>query len=410
MDKRLIIGLCAVIVVVGIIVVCVNTNTTNDNKEQGLMGTVIGDYIIELPEITEIDFDKALKFFEENYGRYNFEAGCTTVGKVTKDGDTLVGRSYDLYYSYSPAFVVHTAIPGHYKTIGICYNGFNGAVTFEKAKKSGLSEKDLYTVYCMSGDVLNEKGFYVEANMRNAQPADTGIKESNGTNPGADLRMSFATLVRYLGENAATVNEALEIANSIDVYGFKTDKISWCGGLFLADATGHYGVLELVDNKLVWNDMQQAQANFYLSPEYKDKATLGMGFGRYDTVMAGIDAVENEDDMRSLINKVRYLQSNDPDTCAFDPITEHTGAVIDGKTYYIKDMFDPINREILAELMREKAQKIKTMSVDELRADGTTWLAAYQTIVNCNERTLTVQFFEDGRLTYHFSLDDEKEA
>ncbi len=410
MDKRLIIGLCAVIVVVGIIVVCVNTNTTNDNKEQGLMGTVIGDYIIELPEITEIDFDKALKFFEENYGRYNFEAGCTTVGKVTKDGDTLVGRSYDLYYSYSPAFVVHTAIPGHYKTIGICYNGFNGAVTFEKAKKSGLNEKDLYTVYCMSGDVLNEKGFYVEANMRNAQPADTGIKESNGTNPGADLRMSFATLVRYLGENAATVNEALEIANSIDVYGFKTDKISWCGGLFLADATGHYGVLELVDNKLVWNDMQQAQANFYLSPEYKDKATLGMGFGRYDTVMAGIDAVENEDDMRSLINKVRYLQSNDPDTCAFDPITEHTGAVIDGKTYYIKDMFDPINREILAELMREKAQKIKTMSVDELRADGTTWLAAYQTIVNCNERTLTVQFFEDGRLTYHFSLDDEKEA
>ena len=213
MDKKIVFGLCVVIIAA---IIVVTANTANSEKEQGTMGTVIGDNIIELPVITEIDFEKGLKYFEENYGKYGMKYGCTAVAKVTSDGDMIVGRSYDLQYSHAPAYIVRTDIDGLYKTVGIAYNGFKGAATFEDVKKNGLSETDLLTVYCMTGDVLNEKGFYVEANMREGQPSETGFKECSGTNPDAEVRLSFATLIRYLGERAATVDEALTVFGNSD--------------------------------------------------------------------------------------------------------------------------------------------------------------------------------------------------
>lgn len=379
----------------------------SDSKNgSGLMGKVVGDYVIELPVIREVDFDKALKFFEENYGKYANKFGCTATAKKISNGHTIVGRSYDLSYSFAPAYLVRTNIPGHLKTVGVAYNGFKGA-SFEDVKKNGLSETELLTVYCMTGDVLNEKGFYIEANMRGGQPAETGIKECSGTNPGAKVRLSFATLIRYLGERAATVDEALELIKTVDVYGFKTEQFSWGGALYLADATGHYGVLELVDNKLVWNDMQQAHANFYLSPDYKDKAMLGTGVGRYETVMAGIGDVDNEADMLDLIREVRYQQILDVDTCKFDPASEYLGVELNGKVYYLQDLKDPKSYEELIEFIRNDEAYGKIASVDELKDKNVDWLSAYQTVTNCNELTLTVQFFEDTRLIYHYSLAEE---
>ena len=46
--------------------------------------------------------------------------------------------------------------------------------------------------------------------------------------------------------------------------------------------------------------MQPAQANFYLFPDYIDRAGIGMGLGRYEAVMEGREAVNIEEDMRAL--------------------------------------------------------------------------------------------------------------
>lgn len=102
-----------------------------------------------------------------------------------------------------------------------------------------------------TNDVMNEKGLYIEADMREGQPESTGIAHSTGTNPDAEVSMSFPALVRYLGERCATVDEAVELAKSLNVYGMITDHLNWCGGYLIADASGHYGVLELVNNKLI---------------------------------------------------------------------------------------------------------------------------------------------------------------
>ncbi len=408
-DKRAIVGLCAVIVVAAIIIACTTASNNDDNKEKAVMtGTVIGDGVIELPVIKEIDFDSALEYFEQNYGKFGAEYGCTAVGKHLDEedgGDMIIGRSYDITYSYAPGYIVRTAVPDHYRTIGISHNAFDG-MSFDEVAKNGITEKDLWAVYCLTGDVLNEKGFYIETNMRPGQPESAGFKECSGTNPGADVRLCIATLVRYLGERAATVDEALEMAYALDVYGFKDEKHDWAGSVFMADATGHYGILELVDNKLVWNDMQQAQANFYINPEYKDKAVYGSGLGRYDTVMAGVEDVHDEADMLDLIRQVRYQLCVDLDTCPFDTLSEEVGEVINGRTITLQDLNDPETLEEIREYLIQDGIDSKKKSFDE-HIESDTWLSAYQTVTNCNDLTMTVQFFEKTRLIYHISFEGD---
>ncbi len=410
-NKGTIIGLCVVVVIVvaAIIIACTTTSNNDDSKEQGVtMGTVVGDGVMELPVIEDIDFDSALEYFEELYGHYGAKFGCTVVGKHLDEedgGDMIIGRSYDITYSHAPGYIVRTAIPDHYRTIGIAHNAFGG-MAFDEVVKNGLTEMDLWAVYCMTGDVLNEKGFYIEANMRPEQPEGSGFKESSGTNPGADVRLCFATLVRYLGERAATVDEAVEIAYTLDVYGLKDENHDWGGGLFMADATGHYGVLELVDNKLVWNDMQQAQANFYISPEYKDKSLVGNGLGRYDTLMAGVEDVHDEADMLDLIRQVRFQYVTDPDTSPFDTLSEYVGEDYNGKIITLQDLDDPEIREVIYQTQIEYGKNSKMASFDDQMANDT-WRSAYQTVINCNERTIIVQFFEDTRLIYHVSFEGD---
>ncbi len=270
--------------------------------------------------------------------------------------------------------------------------------------KKGLSEKELWTIYCMTGDVLNEKGLYIEANMRPEQPESTGIKENTGTNPGADVRLCFATLVRYLGERAATVDEAVALAKTLDVYGLKNDTYDWAEALFMADASGHYGVLELVDNKLIWLDMQQAQANFYLNSEYKDKVAYGAGLGRYDKVMSGIDDVHSEADMLELIRQVRYQYTSDPLSCPFDTVSEEIGEDVDGKKYTLQDLKDPEIYKTILDYQIRDGNETKNSSFDELIASEK-WISSYQTVINCNDLTILVQFFEDNRLIYRVSFE-----
>ncbi len=64
--ERTVIGLCIVIVVVAAIIAVGCNMSNNDDNKGNVMGTVIGEKVIELPVIEEIDLESALKYFEEN--------------------------------------------------------------------------------------------------------------------------------------------------------------------------------------------------------------------------------------------------------------------------------------------------------------------------------------------------------
>ncbi len=373
-------------------------------KQGQVTGTVLGDYVIELPTVTEIDYEAGLAKSNEANG----QSGCSTVAKVLDNGDMIVGRSLDFYYSNKPAYILRTDVDGYYNTVGLAYNPLSGK-DFDVVKEEGISQDDLLELLFFTGDIMNEKGLYIEANMRPEQPEYTGMATSTGTNPDAEVSLSFSALVRYLGERCATVDEAVELAQTLNVYGLFEGNLSWDGSLFMADESGHYGVLELCENKLYWLDNQSCQTNFYLNDEYKDVATIGSGFGRYDLLTSEIGSVQSEDDMTSLIKKVRYSQLLSPYTCLFDPRSEFCGF---GKGY------ESTNGEITIEMALSDEYKDfiyediesfgvveREKSVQTHRDEGTQWLSAWQTISNCNNRTIKVIFFEDDDLTFDFAVE-----
>ena len=386
------------------------TNSTVDestsdtiSESTNLMGEVLGDYVIELPVITEIDYEAGLAKNKEMFGKF----GCSGIGKVLDDGDMVVGRSFDLYYSNNPAYIIRTNVEGFYKTVGLAYNTFDGH-TFDDVKENGVTQDELLTLLFFTVDVMNEKGLYIEANMREEQPEETGIAISTGTNPDAEVSLSFPALVRYLGERCATVDEAVELANSLNVYGMSNGKVNWGGGYFMADESGHFGVLELVDNKLIWTDGQNCQTNFYINDEYRDKAIIGSGIGRYELLESEIESVQTADDMTALMKKVRYSQILDPYNCLFDPRSEASGV---GEQYealggmLTLDMCaDDQYKDTILEAMEASGSQEREKSLQQLKDEGTQWLSVWQTTANCNKKSLKVVFFEDDALTFDFTV------
>ncbi len=335
--------------------------------------------------------------------------GCSAIAKVLDNGDTVVGRSMDLFYSHRPGYIVRTAVDGFYKTVGISYSSFNGP-TFEEVKERGITQEEALPIIFFTTDILNEKGLYIEGNMRPQQPECTGIKDSDGTNPDAEQSYSIGALIRFLGERAGSVDEAVELANTVNVSGINNGAVVWGGALFMADSTGHYGVLELCDNKLIWNEMANCQTNFYLNEEYKDKAIIGGGAGRYDTLQEGIGAVKTQQDMQDLIAKVKYTQLWEPDTCQFDPRGEMPDMDPEGlKEYggYITTEYALAeeNREPIMNHLREVGAIEKAKPLSQLKDEENEWQSSYQSIVNCNEETLRVIFFEDPKLTFDLTVE-----
>ena len=376
-------------------------------QSEMVKGKVWGSHVIELPVITEINYAEGLAADDKLLGQY---VGCSLISKVLDNGDMIVGRSLDFYFSNRPAYILRTAVPGYYKTVGLAYNALAGP-TFEEVEKNGISQKDISGMIFFTTDIMNEKGLYVEADMRPEEPEEeTGIKPSSGTNPGAEYRMSFVALIRFLGERAANVDEAVALAKTVDVHGMKTEHSEWGGALFLADPSGHHGLLELVDNKLIWTDGAVGQTNFYYSEGYRDKAKYGNGYGRFDVLVKGIDAVKTEQDMMDLIYKVRYTQLIHPETCAFDPLTEFTGIASPafekfGGKLTAKAAMDPANHEELMQIAIASFADKRDWTLQQLRDDGTLWQSQFQVVANCNRRNLHVMCFEDPKLIFDFTVE-----
>ena len=366
------------------------------DAQDRIFGKVLAAQVIELPVFTEIDYEKGLALDAEIFGKY----GCSAVAKVLPNGDTIVGRSMDLGVSNKPAYVIRTAVPGFLKTVGLAYSPFNGP-DFDEVQKCGIKKIDTLPLLFFTIDIMNEKGVYIEGNMRNAEdPALTGIAECRGTNPNGKYRMSPGALIRFLGERAASVDEAVALAQTVDVHSLKSSVLDWNAGLFIADSTGKYGVLELVDNKLVWLPGEPLQTNFYLSPAYRDRALYGCGLGRYALLKSKRDTVQNEADMAKLMSLVLYSQTLNPETCKFDPRTEMTdiyypGLCKEGEKLTVPQALDEKNRAILEKAIAEEMAAARAKGLETLKKEGELWFSIWQVVANCNRQTIHAMFFED---------------
>ena len=360
------------------------------------------DHVFDAGTYSTLNYELGKASLAKNFGGDGGK--CTAVVKNLPNGDTVVGRNMDFYITHKPAYVVRTkGVEGEYDTIGLTYDNARYPDN-DYVKANGL-QKSLHEVLPFyNTDVLNEKGLYVEVNMRLDETGKDGkpVFASSGTNPKSKERVSVVMLPRYLGARCATVDEAVALAKKLDIYSINAPGMNWSLCLLMADATGNYGLLEIAQNKLSFLKKQPAQSNFYITKSLNKKQHYKAGVGRYDTVMNGVKDVKTDDDMFKLIKKVSYWQCNFPEICQYDARTE----LVQDDTKWTTDfVLDPKNAEEVNAKQEEDAVKLRTMTREQIMDEGCYWASIFTNVVNCNKKTLTVRFFEEENKVMTFGFD-----
>ncbi len=351
--------------------------------------TDVFNYVVDAGTVTELDY----AYISEKFANgYDLIGACSAIAKQTDDGKMLVGRNMDLYFSNNPAYIVRTSVKGGYETVGVAYPFANSWPTYEQVLAEGLNEDQYKLLPFITSDIMNSEGLFVEINMRNAEFWVSGDSKfvCSGTNENADERVNTQCLGRYIAEHCANVDEAVEYVNSLDLYTGGTQH-SWNYCFILADASGHYGLLEIADNRVIWLDYQPCQTNFYIDEELASKEELKSGLGRYDYLMSHINSVQSEEDMYKLMDDVSYFSTYSED-CLFDADSEFVGTYPWWTNEYMQDK---ANEQEIRDNIASIRKKVSTYDEQTLRNRGTKWLSVFTTVANCSDKTMNIRFFED---------------
>lgn len=353
--------------------------------------TVLLDHVIDAGTYTSLDFEKVNALFAEKYDFW--KGGCAAIATTIENGDTIVGRNMDLYISNNPAYVCRTKVEGEYETIGVSYTNMTGS-SYEDVLKNGIPEEMQIALPYLCLDILNEKGLYCEINMRSAEyyPDGTNKFSCDGTNPEAKTRVCAIIISRLVCQKCATVKEAVEYLNTFNFYTPKVPGFTWNFCFFMADASGDYGLVEIAENEISFLPQQRAQTNFYVTKKFAEKEEYKVGLGRYETIMEGIEAVNSEEDMFELINKVTYFQSYFPGKCKYDLRTESVSAKPHWTTEYV---LNEDHREEIFARIADTEKLLNSMTREEIAATNQYWESVLTTVTNCNKKTMRIRFFED---------------
>ena len=220
--------------------------------------------------------------------------GCSALTVNTPDGDILMGRNFD--FPSAVGVVMHCIPDKGYETIttfNVEFYNFGEGFKPEGFKNQYMALTGLFVAL----DGINEKGLAIADLMA----GDTVETHQNTSKP--DLTTTAA--IPYMLKNAANVDEALKLLESIDMH----SDIGSAHHYAMADATGKRVVVEYVDNKMVVVE-SPAVANHYLCQQ-KLNAGLEEGDNRYAILVeryAETNGVMNQEQLTGAIASVSQPQ------------------------------------------------------------------------------------------------------
>ncbi len=282
----------------------------------------LGNYVIELPDFTDPkSWDIGLAEVNKlvDHGKLP-KVGCTAMAKRNSKGEVIVGRNMDLDISQSPAYVFKTMY-GKYRNFNVFYQpGFY--LPYEEVKK--LDEIDptvrdmMQFVTC---DSMNEKGLYIEGNMRERNDKLTcyglhsshGEKTRNDGTPWNELRASTMSIIQPVSQNCATVREAVEfLGNSYDWYSPVLESQSDFAlnnaniSFMIGDATGEYGLIEIAQDEISYIPYQYGQANYFITPKWNAMDSFAVGHGRLAMVSKVIGPVDTLEEAMDAMKPIMW--------------------------------------------------------------------------------------------------------
>lgn len=176
----------------------------------------------------------------------SYDAGCSAFAAETPDSKHIMGRNFDYSHGNEPiaAVLVRTAPKGKLRSISMVdgywigyrqnlYHCFTDNVTyFNDNKKQDLSYIMGFPYLLMDG--MNEAGFAICVLHLDGKPT----QQANTAN-----QLSTTVFLRYLLDNATSVDNALELISAIDLY---VPSGNGNYHFFMADASGKHAILEYV--------------------------------------------------------------------------------------------------------------------------------------------------------------------
>ncbi len=273
----------------------------------------VADYVIQ---------DIAYGLVDLHLQGYGF--GCSTISASDGTGGSLFGRNFDWGYCY--AMIVQTAPPEGYASISTVNMDFLniGLDSFpEEMRMRILSAAAPYAPM----DGMNEKGLCVAVLMIEDRPAfsqDMGKPD-----------LTTTTAVRLLLDQAASVDEAVELLSQYDLHASAGMMVHFA----IADAAGRSVVVEYIDNEMNVVETDIA-TNFYLTEGEKYEIGTEESHIRYEILTAllrGQKAFTMED-IRDALNSVSKHNFNSPFASTEWSIVynQQTGEIL----YYHRENYD----------------------------------------------------------------------
>lgn len=253
-------------------------------------------------------------------------AGCSSFAAELEGGKRIFCRNYDMDF-FTPIIILKTdPDDGRYASISTVDLG-NLGVGGEGIK--GMQEQ----VLALAGvyvpmDGMNEKGLAVSIHMSYQGPEESHIPTDINT---GKLGVTSTSMLRLMLDKAANVDEAVEIAKSIDLHedignsfhymladsSGKTAVIQWINGKDSTDTDG--GNRELVviygsdRNSYIESQNYRIITNFITAEGYYEQGDKMVGTGRYEMLDRQLaltgGKLRDETEAMSLLNMVAWSKT-----------------------------------------------------------------------------------------------------
>lgn len=216
--------------------------------------------------------------------------GCSTVSVPDAEGSYIFGRNFD--WNACDALVVSAEPEEGYASISTVNMDFIQAAAGMDLERLPDEMKTMAALYAPL-DGMNEKGLCVSVNM---------IEDSATIEQETDKKdITTTTAVRLLLDQAADVDEALELLKEYDLHASMGMMVHFA----LADAKGNAVAVEYVDNEMVVTDTPVV-TNFYLAEGNKHGIGTEQSHTRYEILKKKLEEKQTMDirDVRDALDSV----------------------------------------------------------------------------------------------------------
>lgn len=237
--------------------------------------------------------------------------GCSTITAQNEDGEYLFGRNFDWYNC--DALIVEAHPDDAYASISTINTDFlkQGA----GAASALFSADYIMTIAALYApiDGMNEKGLAVSVNMIQ----DQATIEQTSELPD----ITTTTAVRLLLNQAATVDEAVELLQQYDLHASFGFMIHFA----ISDATGEHVVIEYVDQEMIVTKTPVV-TNFYLAEGDKYGIGTSQSMERYEILMKTLEdtPVMSMPQIRDALESVSKHHYQDGETTEWSAVFNQT--------------------------------------------------------------------------------------